>query len=119
MSHWSHVTGAFGLPDDYEETEDVVRAAIGPVLRTATAEVLSQPLPADLKMLLARLRSGESRRGHRGASVAQAKLSCGKLSASQRRRSAQRGEFVAGPTTLAAKDQKPGLHGAELPGTAA
>jgi hypothetical protein len=60
MPHWSRLTCLFGLPDDAEEIDDVVLAAIGPVLRAAVSDLVEAPLPAELAALLAQLKRLET-----------------------------------------------------------
>jgi hypothetical protein len=65
MPHWSRLTCLFGLPDEAEGIDDVVLAAIGPIIRAAAADLVEAPLPAELAALLAQL-TPNPRNRHKG-----------------------------------------------------
>src|SRR6185369_1241558 len=66
---WLRLTGRFGLPDDAPETDDIISAAIGPILRADGNDLVRAPLPNQFSTLLGQLAQRErelsvaSRRG--------------------------------------------------------
>jgi hypothetical protein len=56
----------FGLPDEAEDVENVVLAAVGHTFRAATAPMLDTPLPAELAGLLRRIDRQERNAQARG-----------------------------------------------------
>jgi hypothetical protein len=66
---WFRLTDRFGLPDDAPETDDIICAAIGPILRADGEDLVRAPLPKQFSTLLGQLAQRErelsvaSRRG--------------------------------------------------------
>lgn len=59
MPSWSRLTCLFGLPDEHDDSDDILRAALGPILRAASAPVMDVPLPDAFVRLLAQLEQRE------------------------------------------------------------
>ena len=99
MPHWSRLTCLFGLPDDADETDDVVLAAIGPVIRAAAADIVEAELPPELVALLAQLnqqRPPVARQRRRSMARQQAPAGHGRAAdlTVQRRRAEPRSDLV-------------------------
>lgn len=58
MPGWSRLTCLFGLPDD-ASPDDLIAAALGPVLRAAAQPIADEPLPEGFILLLRRLEHAE------------------------------------------------------------
>jgi hypothetical protein len=58
MSAWLRLTWLFGLSED-EQPEDLMIAALGPVLRASQAHLAAAPLPARMQELLEKLADRE------------------------------------------------------------
>jgi hypothetical protein len=54
MRVWLRLTWLFGLPDD-QPPENLMAAALGPILRAAGQDLAEAPLPAKLQKLLDQL----------------------------------------------------------------
>jgi hypothetical protein len=99
MPRWSRLTCLFGLPDEAEGTDDVVLAAIGPVIRAAAADLVEAPLPAEIAALLAQLKRLETNPGDRHDGTARQHTHAGrrgqaKVPGSQRRRADPRTDLA-------------------------
>ena len=66
---WLRLTDRFDLPDNARETDDIICAAIGPILRADGDDLVRAPLPKQFSTLLGQLAQRErelsvaSRRG--------------------------------------------------------
>ena len=56
---WLRLTGLFGLPDDAAEVDRTICAAIGPILRADSDDLVRAPLPEQLSLLLRQIAKGE------------------------------------------------------------
>jgi|SRR6476661_3865382 hypothetical protein len=56
---WLRLTGRFGLPGNAPETDDIICAAIGPILRADGEDLVRAPLPKQFSTLLGRLAQRE------------------------------------------------------------
>ena len=58
---WLRLTSLFGLPDDSAEVDGTICAAIGPILRADSDDLVRAPLPAQLSLLLRQIAKGEDK----------------------------------------------------------
>ena len=58
---WLRLTGLFGLPDDAAEVDGTICAAIGPILRADSDDLVRAPLPEQLSLLLRQIAKGEDK----------------------------------------------------------
>ena len=58
MNAWLRLTWLFGLPD-HEQPEDLMAAALGPILRASQNSLAEAPLPARMLELLQQLADQE------------------------------------------------------------
>ena len=56
---WLRLTGLFGLSDDAPEIDNIICAAIGPILRADANELVQEPLPEQFAMLLGQVAQQE------------------------------------------------------------
>jgi hypothetical protein len=64
MRVWLRLTSLFGLPDD-EHSENLMMAALGPILHAAGKELAEAPLPPKIQNLLDDLAQSEPCRASR------------------------------------------------------
>ena len=58
MRVWLRLTSLFGLPDD-QPPENLMAAALGPIIRAAGRDLVEAPLPLQFQRFLEELRRGE------------------------------------------------------------
>ena len=85
----------FGLPDEAEDTDNVVLAAVGHVFRTTTVSMLDSPLPAEFVGLLRRIER-QDRTAHAGR----------RATLQRRRRTTMHEPVARGARHLQASDQR-------------
>ena len=64
MRVWLRLTSLFGLPDD-QVPENLMSAALGPILRAAGKDLAEAPLPPKIQKLLEELARDQPRRPSR------------------------------------------------------